>query len=121
MIESTSPDTNYNLLQIRYGVPMPTNDALDTTTLLPMYSSGISDSLPPRTVIKTDIGRTYKAPEISRKRAREYPSGLFPYTAAAQRDRACCGSSFSFLGEDISLQIQQQQLDVDSLIGQHVS
>lgn len=31
-----------------------------------------------------------------------------------------CSSSFSFLGEDISLQVHQQQFDVDRLISQHM-
>lgn len=123
-MEADSQDTHYNLAQFRYGVPLSATDAVGNSPMIPMYSSGISDYLPPRTPLKSDSGVTYNVPTGTRKRSRESPSGLFPYTAAAvgmQRDTAGCGSSFSFLGEDISLQIQQQQLDVDRLIAQHVS
>ncbi|OWM81053.1 probable BOI-related E3 ubiquitin-protein ligase 3 [Punica granatum] len=111
---------NYNL-QMGYGLPLSGTTTVDTTGMLPMYSSPLTDSLPPKTPLKSDSGLTHNMPLLSRKRSREYssPNQILPYTVQ-HRDNSCSTSSFSFLGEDISLQIEQQQLDIDHLIAQHM-
>lgn len=111
----------YNV-QMGYGLPLSGTSTVDTTALLPMYSSMVTaDPLTPKTPLKSDSGLTYNynIPLLSRKRLRDSSSQILPYTVP-QRDRSC-SSNFSFLGEDVSLQIEQQQLDIDRLIAHHVS
>lgn len=105
-----------NLLPMGYGSLLM--QGIETAALLPMYSTGISESLPP--AMKTEGVVTNL---MSRKRSRDQcpPIGIFPYTTVAQRDYGSCSPSFSFLGEDISLQINQQDLDINRLIAQHVN
>lgn len=107
----------YGASFIGYGtVPLSGNTTAEA--LFPMYCSSAIDSFPPKNAMKSDSGLTYGFPP-SRKRSREEANPLIscpPFQNASNR----CGS-FSFLGEDISLQIQQQQLEVDRFIAQHVS
>lgn len=98
--------------------------AAGTEGLLPsaVYNSLIADSLPQKTPIKSESTLTYNVP-MSRKRSREnsinYPFSS-SYSTTTQPHHKNCGS-FTFLGEDITLQIHQQQLDIDHLIAQRVS
>ncbi|KAM7495721.1 hypothetical protein LguiB_030330 [Lonicera macranthoides] len=68
---------------------------------------------------------TCALPPFSRKRSRDFinPSPLlsFPTTDQNQiHQKASSGcTSFTFLGRDISMQIQQQQLEIDCFIAQH--
>lgn len=95
-----------------YGMVAPLSGTTTVTeTLLPIYGSMISDSAPVKTVtMKSDSGRTYAVP-ISRKRSRDEIN--------LQNANNRFGS-FTFLGEDISFQIQQQQSEFDRFIAQHV-
>lgn len=82
------------------------------------YNSLIVDSVPQKTAMKSESGLTYSVP-VARKRSRDsinYPLPSYPASSQAHKN---CGF-FSFLGEDISLQIHQQQLDIDRLISQHM-
>lgn len=104
------------------------------TMILPPYNSITTDSLPQKTAMNSDSGLTYNVPPL-RKRSRDsrdysnsinfpYPNSyISPSTPQQQNNHRSCASSssFSFLGEDISLQIQRQQLDIDQLISQQVS
>lgn len=108
----------YNL-HIGYGLPLSGTTTVDTSAMFRMYGSPVTDSLPPRTPLKSDSCLSYNIPLSSRKRSRDFSTQVLPCTMP-RRDM-CCSSSFSFLGEDFSLQIQQQQLDVDRLIAHHVS
>ncbi|KAK2991804.1 hypothetical protein RJ640_007634 [Escallonia rubra] len=67
---------------------------------------------------------TYDLP-ISRKRPRDQsainPFVSFPCTAHQNPNHHNRTGPFTFLGEDISLQIQQQQLEIDRFIAQHLS
>lgn len=113
-------DANINLYntQMGYSSIHPFSGTAVTESLLrPPYNTLIgSDSFPQKTAMKSDNSSLTCNVPLSRKRSRDnnvnsinnyhHPSG--------------CGS-FSFLGEDISLQIQQQQLDIDHLISQRVS
>jgi len=116
--------------------PAPANESL----LLPFYglndvvfSSGIGKFQP---AVKDDSGVTFNnsfiPPPASRKRAREpavaISAGALPSLLAANPIASTCSSivnkesnGFSFLGEDISLQIMRQQLELDGLISQHVN
>ncbi|XP_010242079.1 PREDICTED: probable BOI-related E3 ubiquitin-protein ligase 3 [Nelumbo nucifera] len=96
-----------------YGVPLSGTTA---DTLLPFYNSVISDSVPATTTMKADSGLTYNLP-VSRKRSRDSTTNSFIAMPESQKDSRT--SPLSFLGEDISLQIQQQQLEIDRLIDQH--
>ncbi|TKY49371.1 BOI-related E3 ubiquitin-protein ligase 3 [Spatholobus suberectus] len=81
-----------------------------TETVLP---SSVYNSL--GNAVKSESGLTYNnnnnnnvVPPMSRKRSRDN----FSYNVN--------DSSFSFLGQDVSLQIQQQQLDIEQLIMQRM-
>lgn len=137
----------YNTTQMGYhhhhhGVlPLPGHTAsIAAETLLPVYNSLINDSVPPpKTAKKSDSGLTYNLPttttSFSRKRSRDsainnnpflssYPTSTTTTTTTTTTPihyKNCGSSPFSFLGEDFSFQIQQQQFDIDRLISQHVS
>ncbi|KAL6975084.1 RING-type E3 ubiquitin transferase [Sarracenia purpurea var. burkii] len=112
-------DGNLNVYNAQIGYGLPPLSGTTTDTLLPMYSSSITDSLPAKTTMKADSGLTYALP-ISRKRSRDSINPLisFPNGQILNHSNNGCGS-YIFLGEDISLQIQQQQFEIDSLIAQH--
>ncbi|KAK4753395.1 hypothetical protein SAY87_022193 [Trapa incisa] len=110
----------YNL-KMGYSIPVSgTSTVVDMAGFLPMHSSLITDPLTPKTPLKSDSGLTYNnnIPMIPRKRLRDSSSQILSYTAP-QRGRSC-NSNFSFLGEDVSLQIEQQRLDTDRLIAHHM-
>lgn len=115
----------YNNSQMGYGMPL-LSGTTTAETLLPAYNSVIVDSVSAKTAasaaMKSDSGLTYNYNlPLPRKRSRECMNmnPFVSYPCAPITPKSC--GSFSFLGEDISLQIQQQQLDIDRLISQHVS
>ncbi|KAL8208984.1 hypothetical protein R6Q57_008396 [Mikania cordata] len=69
-----------------------------------MYGSGFSDSIP--SIAAAESGLTCNLP-VSRKRSRDINMNRNPIGA------------YTFLGEDISLQIQHQQLEIDQFIAHH--
>ncbi|VFQ91705.1 unnamed protein product [Cuscuta campestris] len=81
-------------------------------------SSAAIDALPPKAAVKSDSGVTFGLP-LGRKRSREEASPLLAAHPAFQNSNNRCGS-LSFLGEDISSQLLQQQRDVDRFIVQHM-
>ncbi|KAG2372413.1 hypothetical protein LR48_Vigan05g022300 [Vigna angularis] len=93
----------YNGQQIAYSSYFPLSGAV-TEAVLP---SSVYNSL--GNAVKTESGLTNNSvvvvPPLSRKRSRENYS---------------YNDSFSFLGQDFSLQIQQQQLDIEHLIMQRM-
>ncbi|KAI3510118.1 hypothetical protein L1887_25648 [Cichorium endivia] len=102
---------------MKFGYQMAEMD----TGLLPMYvPSGMMDTLP-ATALKADSGLTYSLP-ISRKRSRDsttfdptvlsFPSAQF----VNQNQLNNQNGTFTFLGQDISMQIYQQQLEIDRFI-----
>ncbi|KAK6154530.1 hypothetical protein DH2020_008778 [Rehmannia glutinosa] len=104
-----------------YGVVAPLSGTTTATeTVVPMYGSGIAGTLPVKTAaMKCDSGLTYVP--VSRKRSREAINSLLsssPSVFQNQSANSRCGT-FTFLGEDISFQIQQQQLEIDRFIAQH--
>ena len=110
-------DTYLYNTQMGYGVPL-SGTTTTAETLLPMYNSSvITDSIPHKTQIKSESGFTYNLP-AQRKRPRDSISPLLSYPIPVQSNKI--RSPFSFLGQDLSFQIQQQQLDTDCLISQHV-
>jgi len=122
-------DANLYNSQMGYGVPL-VSGTTTTETLLPAYNSVIVDSsvspktAAPSAAIKSDSGLTFNYNSnlsIPRKRSRECMN-INPFASSypSPPTSKSCGS-FSFLGEDLSLQIYQQQLDIDRLISQHVS
>ncbi|GFP97878.1 probable boi-related E3 ubiquitin-protein ligase 3 [Phtheirospermum japonicum] len=101
-----------------YGVVAPSSAmAAATETAVPMYGSAVAGgNLPVKTAaMKCESGLTY-AP-VSRKRSREAINSLLTVNNNNNHNNRC--GSFTFLGEDVSFQIQQQQLEVDRLIAQH--
>ncbi|KAK3033111.1 hypothetical protein RJ639_036470 [Escallonia herrerae] len=110
---------NGNLYGQPAGYGMPPLSGTTTETLLPMYGS---ESVPAKTAMKSDSGLTYALP-VSRKRPRDQsainPFVSFPSTAHQNPNHHNRTGPFTFLGEDISLQIQQQQLEIDRFIALH--
>lgn len=137
MMNPVETNTNIiynNISQMGYSsIPPSTIKTTATETMiLPPYNSITTDSLPQKTAMNSDSGLTYNVPPL-RKRSRDsrdysnsinfpYPNSyMSPSTPQQQNNhRSCASSSFSFLGEDISLQIQRQQLDIDQLISQQM-
>lgn len=78
-------------------------------------SSVISDSFPHQKPLinKSDSTLTYN----------NYENNNPPLTPSRKRSRESCSAPtpFSFLGYDMSFQIQEQQFDIDRLISQHVN
>ncbi|KAL2467023.1 putative BOI-related E3 ubiquitin-protein ligase 2 [Abeliophyllum distichum] len=64
-------------------------------------------------------GTTTATETVSRKRSRDVLHSSFPSVAQNQNHQNSSCASSTFLGEDISFQIQQQSLEIDRLISQH--
>uniref|UniRef100_A0A5B6ZNU6 RING-type E3 ubiquitin transferase n=1 Tax=Davidia involucrata TaxID=16924 RepID=A0A5B6ZNU6_DAVIN len=78
-------------------------------TLLPLHQSLVCDSVPAKTSMKADSGLTYNLP-APKKRSRD----------SFNQFNANNLSEFStFPYEDISFQIQQQQLEIDDIVANH--
>ncbi|XP_057466456.1 probable BOI-related E3 ubiquitin-protein ligase 3 [Actinidia eriantha] len=110
---------NINVYNTPMGFGLPPLSGTTSETLLPMYGSAVTDSIPAKTPMKADSGLTYTLP-VSRKRLRDsiHPLMSFANGHILNHTNHCSGS-FTFLGEDISLQIQQEQLEIDRFIAQH--
>ncbi|XP_038900738.1 probable BOI-related E3 ubiquitin-protein ligase 2 isoform X2 [Benincasa hispida] len=110
-----------------YGSPLTAFNAnataVETAALFPPMDSFPAAVLPASTgvVMKSDSGITYNLP-IPRKRGREHHNSnrFVSYPSSHVHSQKNCGCNLYFLGEDISIQIQQQQIDVDRLISQHM-
>ncbi|XP_019456997.1 PREDICTED: probable BOI-related E3 ubiquitin-protein ligase 3 isoform X2 [Lupinus angustifolius] len=110
-------DTNinlYNTTQINYPSVLPLSGT--TTTTENVFR-------PPYNTLKSDSSLTYNVP-LSRKRSRENSNIInYPYssyTTTTQNHKKSNCSSFSFLGEDLSLHFQQQQLDINNIIAERL-
>ncbi|CAK9165677.1 unnamed protein product [Ilex paraguariensis] len=99
-----------------YGSPIGFGVPPLSETLQPMYGSIIADLVPAKTA---DSGLTYNLP-VPRKRPRDSINPLLSFPNVQNQNLANRRGSFTFLGEDISLQIQQQQLDIDRFITRHM-
>ncbi|CAI0450391.1 unnamed protein product [Linum tenue] len=135
IMNSIEANNNMYASQVGFGVPLSgTTTATTTEALLPMYSSAHQQQKM-ATAIKSEVSglSTYNNNNISqipasRKRPRDCMNGngnpLFSsYQTPHQsnnNNKATGVAPFSFLGHDFSLQIQQQQLDVDRLISHHM-
>ncbi|KAK7401665.1 hypothetical protein VNO78_13315 [Psophocarpus tetragonolobus] len=97
----------YNNSQMGYSSYLPLSGAVTETVLPSSLYNSIGNA------VKSESGLTYNNSNIvipasmSRKRSRENNYGY-------------SNESFSFLGQDVSLQIQQQQLDIEHLIMQRM-
>ncbi|KAA8544769.1 hypothetical protein F0562_019527 [Nyssa sinensis] len=78
-------------------------------TFLPFHQSLVSDSNHAKTSMKADSGLTYNLP-APRKRSRDISFDQFNNNLL---------EFSSFPGEDISLQIQQQQMEIDRILTEH--
>ncbi|GLU18004.1 hypothetical protein SLE2022_343270 [Rubroshorea leprosula] len=117
MMNPIEANVGFYNTQMGYGAPL----SVATEALLPFYGSVVADSIPNKAAaIKSESTLTYNIP-VSRKRPRDSFSPLlsFPSLPLPQSNTKA-STPFSFLGNDISLQIQQQQLDIDCLISQHM-
>lgn len=109
-----------------YGPLSGTTTTTDTSLIPPMHGTTVADSIPVKTPMKSDSGLTYSIP-VSRKRSRDNNAGIpdhrlltFPQNHQQNSGGSNRGGSFTFLGQDISFQIQQQQFEIDRFISQHV-
>ncbi|KAL8147040.1 putative BOI-related E3 ubiquitin-protein ligase 3 [Apium graveolens] len=99
-----------------YGTPVgyggvPLRSGTTTETFVQVYGSGIMDSFPAKNyrAVKTESGVSY-----SRKRSIDEISPML-----ALPNNQSVLNPYSFLGDDISHQIQYQQLEIDQFIAQH--
>ncbi|CAA3001115.1 BOI-related E3 ubiquitin- ligase 1-like [Olea europaea subsp. europaea] len=98
-----------------FAVPLPSSMP---ETLLPIYQT--LDSAPAKTSVNTDSGLTYNLPPAPRKRSRESMNQFYATSnfGAPQKNNSI--SQFpSFVSEEVLPQIQQYQLEIDSIISQH--
>lgn len=77
------------------------------------YQSAVCDSVQAKTSVNTESGLTYNIPVAPRKRSRDCFNQLY---AAAPNFPA----QQKFAGEDMLPQIQQYQLEMNTIINQHV-
>ncbi|CAL0326419.1 unnamed protein product [Lupinus luteus] len=116
----------YNTTQIGYSSVLPlsgTTTATENVFRPPYNTFNVADSYPRKTAMKSDSTLTYNVP-LSRKHSREksisinypYPS----YTATTQPQNKTSYGSLSFFGQDLSLQFQQQQLDINNIIAERM-
>lgn len=110
---------------IGYGVLPPSSGTVTAMeSMIPAYGTAMTEAAMAKTAaVKSDSGLTYAAIPVSRKRTRDAINPLVssdPNGVCNQTANNRCGGSVTFLGEDLSLQFQQQQLEVDRFIAQHV-
>ncbi|GLT53142.1 hypothetical protein SLA2020_264330 [Shorea laevis] len=110
-------EVNSNMYNSHMGYTVPLSGTTTAETLLPAHSSVAIDSIPPKGAMKSDSGLTYNIP-MPRKRSRDSINPFLSNPINPQPHKNC--GFFSFLGEDISYQIQQQQFDIDRLVSQHM-
>ncbi|KAF9587438.1 hypothetical protein IFM89_002619 [Coptis chinensis] len=102
-------------------------------TFIPFYNSALVNMVPETmettTTMKAESGVTYNnnlcSSSGARKRSRDsfaisINNPLMDLSGSRKLCRNNTATTFSFLGEDISLQIQQQQLEMDYMIAQHM-
>ncbi|GFQ03751.1 probable boi-related E3 ubiquitin-protein ligase 3 [Phtheirospermum japonicum] len=109
-------DDDYGSL-MGYEVVAPLSGTTTATeTLVPMYGSTITEAFSAETVaIKSDSDLSYTVP-VSRKCSRDAINSSRQNSAILNNH----SGSLTFLGEDFSFQFQQQQLEIDHFIAQHV-
>lgn len=104
-----------------YGGVLPPLSGTTTETLLPAVNSMPPEEVNHHRTPKADSGLTYALP---RKRPRDLisPIDIFQNNQNQPYLQRCggAGGGLTFLGEDFSGQIHQQQIDIDLFIAQHV-
>lgn len=122
-INTIDNDSDHNYCLTTQYIASSLSGTTNTTTaavdLLPMYSSVFINQDP----LKTDTDLTYNLP-VSRKRSRDF-SSMCTSSDALNVNRnhnhpVKHFAAFTFLGEDISSQIQQQQFEIDQFITRQV-
>lgn len=127
MMNPIEANPSFYNTQMGYGLPLSGITATETLQLpATVYGSVISDTIPQKPVIKSDSSLTYNNNNSllfqSRKRSRDFLNPLLPLPSFQnQIHKTCTSAPFSFLGHDISPQIQEQHFDLDRIISQHVS
>lgn len=102
--------------QMQYTTaPFTAATAMDS--FLPLYGS---ESIAPykAAAIKSESNLTYNNIPVSKKRPRDQSNPLLCFHP--QQIAKASAAPLSFLGHDISLQIQQQQLETDRLVSNHM-
>ncbi|KAL5731462.1 RING-type E3 ubiquitin transferase [Ranunculus cassubicifolius] len=132
IMNKVEANTNFYNTQMDFGLPL--SGITSESLLLPhFYNNNLVDSWLPETfenattTMKTaDSGVTYNnnlPTSVSRKRSRDSFSSnplMELYGSRKQLCRNNNNNSVSFLGEDITLQIQQQQFEMDRFVSQHM-
>ncbi|KAL4310774.1 hypothetical protein GQ457_01G003000 [Hibiscus cannabinus] len=130
MMNPTEASGNLYPAEMGYGYGVPTA----AEGWLPLYNSLVNDQKAVAAVaaagtgmMKSESSLTYNnVLPLPRKRSRDSINPILSFPSLVQQqqphgntnNKAC--SPFSFLGHDISLHMEQQQLDIDHLISQHM-
>ncbi|XWS10752.1 hypothetical protein CRYUN_Cryun38cG0024800 [Craigia yunnanensis] len=119
-------EANGNMFQTEMGYGVPLSGTTTAEGLLPLYNSLVTDSIHRKAAaaMKSESTLTYNNLPLPRKRSRDSINPILSFPSPPvqpphnNNNKTC--SPFSFLGHDISLHMEQQQLDIDHLISQHM-
>ncbi|KAG9136542.1 hypothetical protein Leryth_014385 [Lithospermum erythrorhizon] len=128
--------TPSTLQEMRCRLATPTSITAASEMMFPTYNSAMTTDFVPAKygTMKAESGLTYAhLPVVSRKRSREDSNNsinmnqFVPFVEAPENLSNCginnnrsSAGSFTFLGEDFSSQIQQDQVEVDRYIAHHM-
>ncbi|KZV36256.1 hypothetical protein F511_14274 [Dorcoceras hygrometricum] len=110
MMNDVEGNGNFYAGALLYGMVAPA-----AGTVFPAYGSPINDKV---AAMKCDSGLTYAAVPVSRKRSRDAAATPL-HPSLNQIGNNGYAGAFTFLGEDLTFQIQQQQMEVDRFVSQH--
>ncbi|XP_073157239.1 BOI-related E3 ubiquitin-protein ligase 1-like [Henckelia pumila] len=105
--------------QMAYGVVAPLSGITTATdAALPMYCSTVADAFPAKMKSENWLASSSAAAApVSRKRSRESVDPIL--LSSSFNNRGSSSTGFQFLGEDITIQIHQQRMEMDRFISQH--
>ncbi|KAE8681149.1 LOB domain-containing protein 12-like [Hibiscus syriacus] len=116
-------EANGNLYPPEMGYVFPT----EAEGLLPLYNSLVKDQkAAAAAVMKSESSLTYNnVLPLPRKRSRDSINPILSFPSLVQQPHGNINNSktcspFSFLGHDVSVHMEQQQLDIDHLVSQHM-
>ncbi|XP_059625116.1 BOI-related E3 ubiquitin-protein ligase 1-like [Cornus florida] len=109
-------EANTNIYNTQIGSEIPFNGTMPETILPAFHQySLVCDTVPAKTSMKADSGLTYNLPP-PRKRSRDSMNQFNTFLVPQKTNLSDFSSS---IGENIPLQIMQQQFEIDHIISEH--